>query len=74
LAQSQAVAQVFGMRKRRPPQGAQVKIGDLVKLTESVGIIVEVAEWATLVQWLDDGTIEDIENYYPKEAEVISES
>ena len=51
-----------------------MKVGDLVKLTESVGIIVEVTEWATLVQWLDDGTIEDIENYYPKEAEVISEN
>ena len=50
-----------------------MKVGDLVKLTESVGIIVEVTEWATLVQWLDDGTIEDVENYYPKEVEVISE-
>jgi hypothetical protein len=51
-----------------------VQVGDLVKLIESVGIIVEVTEWATLVQWLDDGTIEDIGNYYPKEAEIISES
>ena len=51
-----------------------MKIGDLVKLAEDVGIIVEVTEWATLVQWLDDGTIEDIENYYPQEAEVLSES
>jgi len=50
-----------------------MKVGDLVKLTESVGIIVEVTEWATLVQWLDDGTIEDVGNYYPKEVEVISE-
>ena len=49
-------------------------VGDLVKLGESVGIIVEVTRWATLVQWLYDGTIEDIENYYPKEAEVISEN
>ena len=51
-----------------------MKVGDLVKLTESVGLIVEVTEWATLVQWLDDGTIEDVENYYPKEVEVVSES
>ena len=51
-----------------------MKVGDLVKLTEFVGIIVEVTEWATLVQWLDDGTIEDIENYYPKEAEIINEN
>ena len=51
-----------------------MKIGDLVKLDESVGIIVKVTEWATLVQWLDDGVIEDIGNYYPKEAEVISEN
>jgi len=54
--------------------GDEMKIGDLVKLTESVGIIVEVTEWATLVQWLHDGTIEDIENYYPKEAEIINEN
>ena len=40
-----------------------------------VGIIVEVTEWATLVQWLDDGYIEDIENYVQEaEVEVISES
>ena len=50
-----------------------VQVGDLVKLIESVGIIVEITEWATLVQWLDDGTIENVENYYPKEVEVISE-
>ena len=51
-----------------------MKIGDLVKLIESVGLIVEVTEWATLVQWLDDGVIEDIGNYVPEEVEIISEN
>jgi len=51
-----------------------MRIGDLVKLGESVGIIVEVTQWATLVQWLHDGVIEDIDNYYPKEAEVLRET
>ena len=57
-----------------------MKVGDLVRLYSSyrdwpVGIIVEVTEWATLVQWLDDGYIEDIENYVQEaEVEVISES
>jgi hypothetical protein len=51
-----------------------VQVGDLVKLIESVGIIVEVTEWATLVQWLDDGVIEDIGNYVPEEVVIISAS
>ena len=54
-----------------------MKVGDLVRLrlAESVGIIIEVTEWATLVQWLDDGYIEDIENYVQEaEVEVVSES
>ena len=57
-----------------------MKVGDLVRLYSSlrdrpVGIIVEVTEWATLVQWLDDGCIEDIENYVQEaEVEVVSES
>ena len=50
-----------------------VQVGDLVKLIESVGIIVEITEWATLVQWLDDGVIEDIGNYVPEEVVIISE-
>jgi hypothetical protein len=50
-----------------------MRVGDLVKLIESVGIIVEVTEWATLVQWLDDGVIEDIGNYLPEEVVIISE-
>ena len=50
-----------------------MQVGDLVKLIESVGIIVEVTEWATLVQWLDDGVIEDIGNYLPEEVVIISE-
>ena len=57
-----------------------MKVGDLVRLYSSyrdwpVGIIVEATEWATLVQWLDDGYIEDIENYVQEaEVEVVSES
>ena len=41
-----------------------MKVGDLVKLGESVGLIVEVTESSTLVQWFDDGIIEDIGNFW----------
>tara|TARA_R100000234_G_C4893926_1_gene132696 strand:+ start:111 stop:263 length:153 start_codon:yes stop_codon:yes gene_type:complete len=49
-----------------------VKVGDLVEFNEYLGLIVEVNEWATLVEWLDDNTVEDARNY--SELRVINES
>ena len=58
-----------------------MKIGDLVKLEDgSVGLIVEVGCGSVqhrrapiqLVQWLDDGMIEDVGVYDP--VEVINEN
>jgi len=49
-----------------------VKVGDLVEFNEYLGLIVEANEWITLVEWLDDNTVEDIRNY--SELRVINES
>jgi len=52
-----------------------VKVGDLVRYHNSIGIIVCVNSDATLVKWLDDiGEVEDVENYAGLSLEVISES
>ena len=40
-----------------------MKVGDLVEFNEYLGLIVEANEWATLVEWLDDGGVEDVRNY-----------
>jgi len=49
-----------------------MKVGDLVEFNEYLGLIVEANEWVTLVEWLDDGDVEDIRNY--SELRVINES
>ena len=49
-----------------------MKVGDLVEFNEYLGLIVEANEWVTLVEWLDDNTVEDIRNY--SELRVINES
>ena len=48
-----------------------MNIGDLVEFNEYLGLIVEANEWITLVEWLDDNTVEDAKNY--SELRVISE-
>jgi len=48
-----------------------VKVGDLVEFNEYLGLIVEANKWITLVEWLDDNTVEDAKNY--SELKVISE-
>ena len=50
-----------------------MKANELSKSLHDLGF--EEAEVERLVKSrIDDGTIEDVENYYPKEVEVISES
>ncbi len=49
-----------------------MKVGDLVEFNEYLGLIVEANEWVTLVEWLDDNTVEDARNY--SELRVINES
>ena len=52
-----------------------MKVGDLVRFRGSVGIIVCVDIWATLVKWLDEyGEVEDVDNYSHLSLEVISAS
>jgi len=48
-----------------------MKVGDLVKLAYSVGLIVEVTESSTLVQWLDNGVIEDVGRLWWGNEEVV---
>ena len=55
-----------------------MKVGDLISLPTSadyslLALVVKKDEWATLIGWLDDGTIENINNYDVSEFEVISE-
>jgi hypothetical protein len=49
-----------------------VKVGDLVRCNNSIGLIVQVDEWATLVKWCDDGHVEDMDMY--PDIEVVNES
>ena len=51
-----------------------VKVGDLIKFNKYIGLIIEVNEWETLVQWACDGEIEDISNYSSTSVRVINES
>ena len=52
-----------------------MKAGDLVRFRGSVGIIVCVDAWATLVKWLAEyGEIEDVDNYAHLRLEGISAS
>mgnify|MGYP003659363845 CR=1 FL=1 len=40
-----------------------MKVGDLVRCRDSFGIIICADAFETLVKWLDDGTVEDTDNY-----------
>ena len=51
-----------------------MKVGDLIEFNKYIGLIIEANEWATLVQWLDDGEIEDVSNYSPISIRAVSES
>ena len=51
-----------------------MKVGDLIKCYNSIGLIVQADEWATLVKWCDDGLVEDLNMYPEHNIEVISES
>ncbi len=51
-----------------------MKVGDLIEFNKYVGLIIEANEWETLVQWLDDGEIEDVSNYSSISIRVINES
>ena len=51
-----------------------IKIGDLIKYCNSIGLIVQSDEWATLVKWCDDDVVEDLNMYSVHNIEVINES
>ena len=51
-----------------------MKVGDLVKCYNSIGLIVQSDERATLVKWCDDDIVEDLNMYSEHNMEVISES
>ena len=51
-----------------------MKVGDLIKFNKYIGLIIEVNEWETLVQWTCDGEIEDVSNYSSTSIRVINES
>ncbi len=50
-----------------------MKVGDLVEHSGYLGLIICANDFETLVRWLDDGTVEDADNYTIG-LEVISES
>jgi len=51
-----------------------MKVGDLIEFNKYIGLVIEASEWATLVQWLGDGEIEDVSNYSSISIRVVSES
>tara|TARA_A100001515_G_scaffold49701_1_gene39269 strand:- start:70 stop:228 length:159 start_codon:yes stop_codon:yes gene_type:complete len=51
-----------------------MKVGDLIEFNKYIGLIIETNECATLVQWLDDGEIEDVSDYSSISIRVINES
>ncbi len=53
-----------------------MQVGDLVEHNGYLGLIICANDFETLVRWLDDGTVEDADNYSPLPIglEVISES
>lgn len=53
-----------------------MKVGDLVRYSDEygfLGIIIVSNEYETLIKWLDDGVVEDADNYTTG-LEVISAS
>ena len=50
-----------------------MKVGDLVEHNGYLGLIICAKDFETLVRWLDDGTVEDADNYTIG-LEVVSES
>ena len=49
-----------------------MKVGDLVEFNKYIGLIIEANPWSTLVQWIDDGEIEDVSNYSSISIKVVS--
>jgi len=56
---------------------SSVKVGDLVGTTSNtetyLALVIHADEHETLIKWLDDGIVEDADNY-TLSLEVISES
>ena len=50
-----------------------MKVGDLVRCRNHLAIVICVNAHETLIKWLDDGVVEDADNYRTS-LEVISES
>ena len=50
-----------------------MKVGDLVRFRNYLAIVICVNAHETLIKWLDDGGVEDADNYTTS-LEVISES
>ena len=48
-----------------------MKVGDLVRCRDSFGIIICADAFDTLVKWLDDGTVEDVDNYSSSALEAV---
>ena len=50
-----------------------MKVGDLVRCRNHLAIVICVNAHETLIKWLDDGVVEDADNYRTS-LEVISAS
>ena len=50
-----------------------VKIGDLVKSGNHVALVIVANAYETLIKWVDDGIVEDADNY-ALSLEIVSES
>ena len=50
-----------------------MQAGDLVKYGNHVALVVVANAYETLIKWVDDGIVEDVDNY-TLGLEVISES
>ena len=50
-----------------------MQVGDLVRYNGYLAIVICVNAYETLIKWLDDGIVEDADNY-TTELEVISAS
>ena len=50
-----------------------MKVGDLVRCRNHLAIVICANAHETLIKWLDDGIVEDADNYTTS-LEVISES
>ena len=50
-----------------------MKVGDLVRSNGDLAIVICVNAYETLIKWLDDGIVEDADNYTTS-LEVLSAS